>query len=143
MSADFTEDDCVLVIGGTNDMPHPDSIIPFSQQCADISKHTNIIVSAIPHRFNRPEINANIDYANTLMYKVISDKVKDFGKPENVFVSTVMLNLDRSSYLNDQLHFKEKTKSKLCKKFTTQINVLLTSKSVDYPQHCSDAQNFP
>jgi hypothetical protein len=68
MTKNFTKDDVVILIGGTNDI---ECSIPYQQTISEaldifipLSKKMQLIINCIPQRFDKPEFNRDIQNAN-------------------------------------------------------------------------------
>lgn len=104
---DMDQDDFLVIFGGTNDIkPHlSDNFIPNKiEQTIEKCSHTNIIVSALPYRYDIPYLNRKIYQTNRLL-KQLCDKY--------YHANFLPLNtIKRDDYSNGGLHFNRYGKSK-------------------------------
>lgn len=129
LAQEFTEDDCVVVIGGTNDELNNqcflDSLQSASEKISQVSETTNIIVLAIPERYDIPDSNDGISAANSYGCKIMRDTVKAKGNCDNFLISSAMCKLDRKLYTKHGLHFNMRGKSIIGKRLTSQVRAIL------------------
>lgn len=118
---DFTIDDIIVILGGTNDMSlvHPESgeillqpnsakLLPV-KHFVKLASQTNIIICSIPYRFdNLSYLSSNI-YETNIYLKHVCLKHKLTYFDTNIFMS-------KSLYSADGLHFNMKGKHSLSNK---------------------------
>lgn len=151
LSAELSEEDCILILGGTNDINDADmknTIESLANKVSDLSHKTNIIVSAIPYRYDHPRLCYEIDKANVQLYKTLISSLKNKGKVENVEFSTACLNV--KEYSNRKVHFNARGKSIICKRLSQQVTRLAEKEtyvsSITIPNNCErniEDENFP
>lgn len=109
LAADFTKEDHVVVIGGTNDLgqqrPHQYTIIKGLQALVDLRK-TNVTVTSIPQRYDVPKLNALVQEANATLEQVTS---------KQQHMKYVNTQVTRNLYTRHGLHLNHSGKEEICK----------------------------
>ena len=128
-SSDYTTNDCVVIIGGTNDTLSSESFKDtakcLSNKVAELSSRTNVIVTAIPSRYDLPRLNNAINSANSHMLATICENLNCDIQAEHTLCSSATLNIDLKFYTKHKLHFNSIGKDLICKRLSTQIEVLV------------------
>lgn len=110
----FNENDCLIVLGGSNDMDgnYQKTIPEGLNKVLSLSKKTNVILNSVPTRFDRFDLRDHVRNAN----RIIRSQVNRFPdkKPANIRVNSSMERLSRECYTRQGLHLNLKGKSELC-----------------------------
>lgn len=134
----MTTDDFIVIIGGTNDITNclnekyiPNKVEKTIQCCSN----TNVIVSAIPYRYDLPHLNRKIYYINSYLQK-LCDK----------YSNTHFLSLDalkRYHYTNHGIHLNSSGKLKMSTTIVTLMkgiearkNGTMTISTIIGNRHC-------
>jgi lysophospholipase L1-like esterase len=118
-SKDMDKNDYVIVIGGTNDVDkysNPKEIInnvELTLKNTDLSR-TNVILSALPYRYDTPRLNKKINSINLSLQKM-SEKLC------NVHF-TYLHNIHQYDYTRHGLHYNKYGKQKLANIFKNMID---------------------
>lgn len=112
----LTKNDFILVIGGTNDIERnfaPQNFVNDIEDKLKLLSHTNVILSNIPFRYDKPWLNQTIRDTNRKM-KILTEKYS--------FLNLVSLNcLTKVNYTKRGLHLNHIGKSKISKVITNLI----------------------
>ena len=146
LTGDFTSEDSVIILGGTNDVQNMnaqadiDSVI---NKVSPLSKKMNIIVSAIPDRFDRPELNKTIREMNEYMYI----KMKKYEESSTFKFDFLSQSLNSQCFTNHGLHLNHRGKFLLCDRFASlvkamPVNCQQTSDIDPNNNVCVDNTNF-
>lgn len=123
LTTNFTEEDYVVIIGGTNDVPDANtrnfnSRTHFNFNVFNnLTKKTNVIFPGVLRRFDQPALNYKIKDLNNYFNKNISDLA---DKTQN-FVQVNNFKLTRSDHTKHGLHLNFKGKTKLCEALSDTI----------------------
>ena len=109
---DVAKEDTVFIIGGTNDITHPDQVpsldfIPFQ----NLANKCNAIFGEIPYRFDKMNFNNTIYNTNCLMYS----KTKNLKKIE-------FSTLNRNFYTRHGLHLNIKGKHSIARQMKSLLS---------------------
>lgn len=119
---DFTKDDCVIVMGGTNDVEEGDNyretIMEGVQRALPVSCHTNIIFNSIPMRFDRYELSPHVHAANHQFYTGIQES--RYKNPANIRLNSNE-HLSRDCFTRHGLHLNRRGKREVCKRLSGHI----------------------
>lgn len=116
LTANFTKQDFVFILGGTNNFPNNNLNIPNTlKKIVKSINHTNLIFSTIPYRYDTPSLNNSIYYINDILFDVISDK-------QNCYLFDLNFYLERKDYTAHRLHIRKEAKNILCNKLINIIN---------------------
>lgn len=120
---DFNENDCLIVLGGTNDVEadgmYKQSISKDLRKVLPLSKQTNVIFNSIPTRFDRPDLKKHVDIANKIIHFTINDSSNK--KSSNLRLNFNNERLSRDCYTRHGLHLNLKGKQEMCKKLSTFV----------------------
>lgn len=107
---DFTENDCVIILAGTNDL-HRDE--PFQltldqgMRClTEVDLRTNVLVCGVPYRHDYPVLNDNICYANSYL----SRAVEGYTGSLSIHYKDINKFLGRSHFTRHGLHLGRRGK---------------------------------
>ncbi|XP_052121127.1 uncharacterized protein LOC127748986 [Frankliniella occidentalis] len=123
----FTSEDCVVIIGGTNDIQKPtrqNCLDQVSTKVTKLSKETNVIIAAVPWRLDTPHLNLEIDKVNTYLYGKVKENICQHGNSDNVCYSTSMVDLERKYYSRSGLHLNSRGKKIISHRFAKQIKAI-------------------
>jgi len=118
---DFNENDCLIVMGGTNDIEtnYSETIPEGIRKVLPLSKQTNIIFNSIPARFDRFDLKHHVDKANRIIHEEINKSNEK--KSSNIRLNFVNERLSRDCYTRHGLHLNFKGKSQLCDKLSAFV----------------------
>lgn len=82
ITSDLEDDDYLVVVSGTNDLKFNDMgdclysnlYSEDMQNLISQARHTNILITGVPHRFDRPEANIHIDDYNCKLKDLIDEE---------------------------------------------------------------------
>lgn len=122
-TAHFSQDDVVILMGGTNDIegntPFQLTIAQSLESFVPISKKTKVIINCIPQRWDKPELNRDIGQANKFMHNFIN-KIKNKNS-KNISINFLEDKLRPHHYNRSGLHLNTEGKKTLC---TTILRLL-------------------
>lgn len=122
-TAHFSQDDVVILMGGTNDIegntPFQLTIAQSLESFVPISKKTKVIINCIPQRWDKPELNTDIGQANKFMHNFIN-KIKNKNS-KNISINFLEDKLRPHHYNRSGLHLNTEGKKTLC---TTILRLL-------------------
>lgn len=110
---DFSDGDYLYVQAGTNDISccydseGIGALLRLYRDIMERTRHTNIVISTIPYRFDRPEYNAMIEYINMEVYNIASNY-------SHVAMFTINNILCRRFYTWHGLHLNRMGKNIVC-----------------------------
>ncbi|KAG8304896.1 hypothetical protein J6590_083340 [Homalodisca vitripennis] len=86
LTKDFTKDDSVIIIGGTNDdiVDKEDKLINIFKDIIQLTTHTTVRIAAIPCRHDVPGLNNRIAYINMELEKILSQHLDADFLPVNI-----------------------------------------------------------
>lgn len=107
---DLTKSDYVLVMAGSNDFGNNEpghlTIHQAMDKILSSSFNTNIIVSAIPSRYDRPQFNDDIHFANIC----ISGRISSYCGASKVIYTEVNRDMQRHHFTKKGLHYSKNGK---------------------------------
>lgn len=112
---DFTYEDYVIVLAGTNNMNY--GVVGLFTVCQSLKYliglniKTNIVLCDIPYRFDDPHLNNEIFYVNNMM----RDITNTFEGKSRLLYSGLNEVLMRENFTKHGLHFNNKGKIQICK----------------------------
>lgn len=114
----FTESDCVVIVGGTNDIKSDIQIS--DQKVAEIasSLDTNVLFPNIPLRFDEPWLNTKIAKINKARHFSMS---KLALTKNNIILMDNDMKFSRKDYTRHGLHLNKTGKRKYCKMIAQTI----------------------
>jgi len=116
----FDENDCVIVLGGTNDVEldgkYRETVAEGIKNVLPLSKQTNVIINSIPSRFDRFDLQPHIRAANEIIHREVN-KSKDKNS-SNVRINFGNERLTRDCYTRHGLHLNLRGKSEMCKRLS-------------------------
>ncbi|KAG8247866.1 hypothetical protein J6590_052285 [Homalodisca vitripennis] len=109
LTKDFTKDDSVIIIGGTNDdiVDKEDKLINIFKDIIQLTTLTTVRIAAIPCRHDVPGLNNRIAYINMELEKILSQHLDADFLPVNI--------LPRHMYTKKGIHFNRTGKKELSK----------------------------
>lgn len=127
---DFGTNDYLIVLGGTNNITEPNmnhlpQVIQKIEEIVPLSQKTNVIISTIPNRFDRPELNKTINLTNKSIHKTINSLKNKNSKQMGI----CFLNerLKRQNFTNHGLHLNQSGKVIFCNRLADLIESRLQS----------------
>lgn len=129
LTVDFTSEDSVIIIGGTNNVQNSsaqsqiDSVV---DKVSPLTKKMNVIVSAVPARYDKPELNETIREMNDYMYI----KMKQHEASSSFKFDFLSQSLNSQCFTKHGLHLNQRGKSLLC----DRLAYLVKSVPVDCKQ---------
>jgi len=110
----FGESDCLIVLGGSNDMDgkYKETILQGLSKVLPLAKKTNIIFNPVPTRFDRFDLKDPVSNAN----QIISSQVTRYPdrKTWKIRINTGIERLNRDCYTRHGLHLNRRSKTELC-----------------------------
>ena len=137
LTQDFTNDDSVIILGGTNNISEiamESEINGVVENILPLSKNMKVIMSAIPVRYDKPDLNQKIFQANDGMLKTLNSF--EDCKRENIAFNFFGERLDRSHFTKHGLHMISKGKN-MCKRYCellVQLHGLVTPPKLNFWQ---------
>lgn len=133
----FGKEDCIIIIGGTNDLDSfdfkIDKLVHKIISTVEKSEHTNIMISSIPYRHDQP-------YHNRIIHKFNIELKIALSKYSNA-TFLPLFGFNRTFYTYHGLHFNNKGKIKFSEvliestnkvtKLQQTISVIITNRNVD------------
>lgn len=127
---DFDENDYLIVLGGSNNINEPNlnhlpQVTEKIKEIVPLSKKTNLIISTIPNRFDRPELNEAINSTN----KSIHNTINSLKNKNSKQLGICFLNerLKRHNFTNHGLHLNRSGKVIFCNRLAELIESRLQS----------------
>jgi hypothetical protein len=107
--AELTDKDMLVLCGGANDVNKNNTSegLKYINKFVQVNKHTNIILTSVPHRYDLPEwscVNYEVQTFNRKLMKMM--------KPYK-HVTILKVNLDRKFYNRHGLHMNNVGKDKI------------------------------
>lgn len=121
LTKNFSEDDSIIILGGTNDISNSNK----SEICSAIesvlphSKRMKVVLSAIPTRYDKPNLNPEILITNNKILSVVN-RHGDCNK-KNIAINFCSERLERKHFTRHGLHMNAKGKSIMCKRYCELI----------------------
>ncbi|XP_039286689.1 uncharacterized protein LOC120351912 [Nilaparvata lugens] len=126
---DFGKNDFLIVLGGSNNINEPnlDHLPEVTEKINDVplSLKTNVIISTIASRFDRPELNQTISQTNIAIHKTINNQKNKNSK--QLGVCFLNERLERENFTNHGLHLNRSGKVIFCKRLAEMIESRLQS----------------
>lgn len=117
-----SKEDFILVLAGTNDIgvrqPGAFTVVQGIKKLLSWNVPINVIVADIPYRYDTPNLNNDIFYANLLIKKLI----RDYKGPLKAIHLPTNEGVTRKHYTRHGLHFNRRGKLFLGRKITRIIN---------------------
>lgn len=119
--ANFGKEDCLIVLGGTNDMDgnYKETIPEGIRRVLPLSKKTNVIFNSVLTRFDRPELRSQVRDANHIIHTEVN-KCQD-KKSANIRINFGTERLSRECYTKHGLHLNLVGKTELCMKWSNLV----------------------
>lgn len=119
----FSFNDCVVIIGGSNNSYNGKVSLAVLKQIVFSAKHTNVLVSAAPYQYSKRNKNDFLFRLNKLFYEAVANFCKTQRSKSVSFVdiNTVLVKED---YVKSGEHLNINGKRKLCNIIS---NVILES----------------
>lgn len=131
-TANFTQEDVVVLLGGTNDIGGSvpvQYVITQALECfIPLSKKLKIIVNCIPPRLDKPELNRDIIQANKFIHQFINKVTNKNSK--NISINFLENKLQSQHYNRSGLHLNHLGKQSLCTSFLRLLKVDSGTKEV-------------
>lgn len=117
----FGSKDYILLVGGTNDIPHlyPQKIDLYLESVKSIFVKTNVVFCGIPFMYNHKHLNTNI-FATNLYFQSQSSKYGFYFYDSNMFLSRFM-------FTQHGLHLNKLGKLDFCEKLEKLVLILDSS----------------
>lgn len=133
LSAGFTHKDCIIIIGGANDVASHDPtdcivLTESTDKIASTTKITNVIMCAVPARFDNYQLDQSNYDLNMYLNHLSKKNVENSGNANNFLFSSAALNLNRFVYTKQGLHLNDIGKNIVCKNLASQIEFISSSK---------------
>lgn len=129
LTSDFTVDDTVIILGGTNDMlSTTDQTLEHTvQSTVSLSRHTKLIINPVPYRYDEryDNINEHIESINQLIHKSINHSTQKIS--ENIQINFGIQSLPRSSFTRHGLHLTDAGKSQLVTQWADRVKGFMTN----------------
>ncbi|KAG8309336.1 hypothetical protein J6590_088682, partial [Homalodisca vitripennis] len=108
LTHDFTANDYVVVIGGTNDVgkKQPNSIVNQLKEVHSFTKHTNLILATLTMRHDKPHLDEQISHIN--------DNLMKWSTGAEAVSILPLHRLPRHFYTKHGLHLNKLGKEKIC-----------------------------
>ena len=124
MCKDFNQDDCVIILAGTNDVDTIQDNGTYAiengvKDLVKISKHTNLILNPVPYRYDDISLNHTISDINVSMHKVVNYCEDENSK--NIQINFDLERLTRQNYTHHGLHLSRYGKINLAKQWARRI----------------------
>lgn len=133
LTKNLDKDDCVIILGGTNDVGINESYdLKLRSAVRDIlktSKTTNVIVNAIPKRFDDEILDLETSKANKVLHKLINNE-KFEKNSKNVIINFRTEQMKRGSFTRHGLHLNEIGKNALTERLAELTKEIVGSKGV-------------
>ncbi|XP_039299872.1 uncharacterized protein LOC120355496 [Nilaparvata lugens] len=130
----FGSSDFLIVMGGTNDIGAQTSrSVNKFKKVLDIlvpmSLKTNLIMTTIPHRFDRPQLNQTIDEINDAIHKHINSSTRKNSK--RIRMCFINERLRRANFTRHGLHLNGSGYNILCTRLAELVENKSPCRSVD------------
>lgn len=120
LTTNFTSNDWVLIVGGSNDFPMRTSsradLLEMYRYVCESCKNTKVLFCGVPYRYDVTEFDEDIFLLDELYYDLVSSY-------DNCKFIDINFYLNRSHYTRHGLHFNIKGKRLLGQRFLESINV--------------------
>lgn len=124
----FSENDVVVIIGGTNsiEVDQVSTCKMIEDNIINLS-HTNVVLTTVPYRYDKPQDNARIYNLNKKMYGLVEKHSE---------VSFIPINnlLTREHYTQHGLHLNRKGKELLSNLIALHVTIKLRNTSKKSPE---------
>lgn len=144
LTADFTSEDCVIIIGGTNDIGSGNCMSEIDaslDKILPLSKNMNVILTAIPIRYDKQALNNAVCNANDYIY----EKVHTYKNCQRNNINSLSESLNRLCYTKHGLHLNQRGKNLMCDGYAQLIKCFSCSNNriVDQNNNANDEfKNF-
>lgn len=129
LTSHFTENDFVVVLGGTNTFldnkttERDFDITAFEE----VARNTNIIFAGIPLRYDRTDLNRNIMQTN----EIINKKLENIRRKNRNIIGLNKIKITRKDHTKHGLHLNYTGKQKLCVHISAAIHNELRKRTME------------
>lgn len=133
LSSDLQERDVIVISGGTNDthlnIDNAKKEIDLALlKLLPVSHRTNIIINTIPHRFDRDDLNSQIDCMNQYLHQSVNSLKSKNSK--RTMINFDVERLSRDDFTRHGLHLNNFGKGKIYDRVAMMINMIATRPNV-------------